>query len=344
MINSDFAFFKVPTEILLSLSTSSSKVYPANYYQFKLYNFRIERVQLDNKLLELQEILRLAEKQHKRFAEYWPLTRNWNDKKELAKLSYIYHWGRECKQQNLMVIAWNENDPQTMALALSGAKITYIENGFFRRNYLYCSDPETFANQELILTKRNQRIVNLKDILVNLFEPTRTSYYYVQILYNSLNKLRLLEKSVSNAGCKSQKILFLSQLDFDGNTVCRGNGLTSSSVIDVLHRVNNKLVRVRRHPNSKPTWKSLFMNNFSLKEDLCWADVVVTINSSAIIEGLLLNKRCYLLGDGDLAHIFPEICRKVTDSFYAEKEYPLSIEEIMKRLADFKSAKHVRKL
>ncbi len=342
-------FFKIPTEIITSFDVDYTLVYPANLYQYFRSFRHFSKLRINN-VFNFEYLLKKAEEQYVSFRKFFFIAHKWNRTKELNQLNRCYNWGLEMRESGILVIAWNKNDPQTMAMAESGAEIVYLENGFFRGTHLFCSKPELFPVIK-INSKYSflfQTTLNFFDCVFDFFEANRTLFYYSQTIYNKINKLKYLVRSIgkrSKTGNISQSyLLFIGQLDFDANTIIQGNNHNSKSVIEYLSNAKSDFF-YRPHPNTF-TSKSekRYIRKFqdiTLEQEILNSEIIITINSSAAVSALLKNKLTLFLGEGDLPAIFPEYSVSIGEILTNNLPQKLCAVEVRCRLELFRQNSHL---
>lgn len=341
--------FKIPTEILTSLNVDYSVVYPANLYQF-VFSYRHLKKIKPGKKLNTNYPYEKALEQYSSFRKVFPSFHTWNVKSEKRRLNNCYNWGLKMLNQGSTVIAWNKNDPQTIAMAASGVQVIYLENGFFRGRHLYCSRPDLINNIEINVkySLLLQTVLNILDCFFDFFEANRTLFYYNQIIFKSINKIknRLIGfVDLKNAtDIPSADILFLGQLDYDANTIIHGKNYNSKSVLKILNSERCSFF-YRPHPNiyvSKTEKKYMReINGLTLNEEIDNSNVILTINSSAAVMALMKNKLTLFLGGGDLPDLFPEYSVSIHDVLNNAIPQKICPAEVSCRLELFRQNSHL---
>lgn len=342
-------FFKIPTEIISSFEVDYTLLYPANLYQY-FFSFRhFLKLRINNDF-DFEYLLEKAEEQYVSFKKFFYISHKWNRTKELNQLKRCYNWGLKMRELGILVIAWNKNDPQTMAMAESGVEIVYLENGFFRSTHLFCSKPELFP---VIKINSNNRVIfqttfNFFDCVFDFFEANRTLFYYSQTIYNKINKVKYLVSRIVKRGKTGNipraYLLFIGQLDFDANTIIQGNNYSSKSVIEYLSNAKIDFF-YRPHPNSITSKSEKgYIRKFqdiTLEQEILKSEIILTINSSAAVTALLKNKLTLFLGEGDLPTIFPEYSVSIGEILTNNLPQKLCPVEVRCRLELFRLNSHL---
>lgn len=326
MMNFKLVFFKIPPEITSFIKKPKNQFFPSNYAQLISFNcsdycFAINEI--NNDLVEINNLVDI------RLAYNSTLLNNLlgftiksNEKKVRKRIYAAYNWGVLMKSKNKIVLAWNKNDPESMALSKSGVRIIWLENGYSRSSSFYFD-----SNFKLKLNdfnfKSTQRfeynnqkfsiLFNSLDLIFDLRDRYGALGYYSQIFNKRINKNHnkkkiKLDKSYLN-------LVFLGQLDYDYNTIVCGNNFDMRKGVEnfnnLIIKLNSSGIKskgyVRFHPNNLRSHKQYkrcfpeieFDYSSNMQECSSVFDLAVTINSSASVYFIKKLKPVIFLGEGE---------------------------------------------